>query len=47
MKHVDAKRSTYVYFRKEINNKDPKFKIDGTVRISKYNPIFVKGYVPN
>ena len=32
---------------KEINNKDPKFKIGDIVRISKYKSIFAKGYVPN
>ena len=32
---------------KEINNKDPKFKIGHIVRISKYKSIFAKDYVPN
>ena len=32
---------------KEVNNKDPKFKIGDHVRISKYKNIFVKGYLPN
>ena len=32
---------------KEINNKDPKFKIGNIVRISKYKNIFAKSYVPN
>ena len=36
MKLVDVKSNTYINFSKEINNKDPKFKIDDTVRISKY-----------
>ena len=30
-----------------MNDKDPKFKIRGTVRISKYRNSFAKGYVPN
>ena len=32
---------------KEINNKDPKFKVVDRVRISKYKNIFAKGYTPN
>ena len=31
----------------DINDKDPKFKIGDIVRISKYQSIFAKGYVPN
>ena len=34
MKTVDAKSSAYIDSNKEINNKEPKFKIDDTVRIS-------------
>ena len=33
MKPLDVKSSTYIDSSKEINNKDPKFKIGGTVRI--------------
>ena len=47
MKPVDVKSSTYIDSSKEINNKDPKFKIGDIVRISKYKNIFAKGYVPN
>ena len=32
---------------KEINDKDPKFKISDVVRISKCKNIFAKGYIPN
>ena len=32
---------------KEINNKDPKFKVDDHVRILKYKSIFAKGYMLN
>ena len=46
MKLVDVKSNTYINFSKEINNKDPKFKINDTVRISKYQNIFAKGYTP-
>ena len=34
MKPVDLKSSTYIYSGKEINNKNPKFKIGDNVRIS-------------
>ena len=34
-------------FKKEINNKDPKFKVGDHVRISNYKNIFAKGYMPN
>ena len=47
MKPVDVKSSTYIASSKEINNKDPKFKIGDIVRTSKYKNIFVKGYVLN
>ena len=47
MKTVDAKSSAYIDSNKEINNKEPKFKIGDTVRISKYKNIFAKGYTPN
>ena len=42
MKPVDVKLNTYVDSSKEINNKDPKFKIGDTVRISKDKNIFQK-----
>ena len=47
MKLADVKSSTYTNSSKEINDKDPKFKIGNIVRISKYKNIFAKGYVPN
>ena len=47
MKPVDVKDNTYLDFKKEINNKDPKFKIGDYVRTSKYKNIFAKGYMPN
>ena len=47
MKPVDVKDNTYIDFKKEINDKDPKFKVDDHVRISKYKSIFAKGYTPN
>ena len=47
MKPVDVKLSTYIDSSKEINDKDPKFKIGDIVRISKYKIIFVEGYIQN
>ena len=47
MKPIDVKDNTYINTDKEINNKDPKFKVDDLVRISKYKNIFAKGYMPN
>ena len=47
MKPVDVKSSTYIDSIKEINDKDLKFKIGDSVRISKYKIVFAKGYVPN
>ena len=32
---------------KEVNDKDPKFKVGNHVRISKHKNIFAKGYTPN
>ena len=43
MKPIDVKDNTYIDFGKEVNDKDPKFK----VRTSKYKNIFAKGYTPN
>ena len=47
MKPVDVKDNTYINADKEINNKDPKFKVGDHVRISKYKNIFAEGYMPN
>ena len=47
LKPVDVKPSTYIESSKEINYHDPKFKIGDIVRISKYQNIVAKGYVPN
>ena len=44
---VDKKSKKYVTFSTENNYKDPKFKVDDYVKISKYKSIFGKGYVPN
>ena len=47
MKPVDVKSNTYIDSKKEIHYRDLKFKIGDIVRISKYEKIFAKGYVPN
>ena len=47
MKPVDVKDNTYIDFKKEVNDKDPKFKVGDNVRISKYKNIFAKGHTPN
>ena len=47
MKPVDVKSSPYIDSSKQINDKDPKFKIGDILRILKYKNIFAKGYVPN
>ena len=47
MKPVDVKDNTYIDFEKEVNDKDPNFKVGDYVRISKYKNIFAKVYAPN
>ena len=47
MKPIDVQDSTYIDFSKEVNGKNPKFKVGGHVRISKYKIIFAKAYTPN
>ena len=42
MKPVDIKDNAYIDFEKEVNDKDPKFKVGDYVRISKYKDIFAK-----
>ena len=38
MKPVDVEDNAYIDFKKEVNDKDPKFKVGDHVRISKYTP---------
>ena len=47
MKPIDTKDNTYISIGKEVNDKDPKFKVGDHIRISKYIKIFAKGYTPN
>ena len=47
MKPVDVKDNSYIDFKKDVNDKDPKFRDGDHVRILKYKKIFAKGYMPN
>ena len=47
MKPVDVKSNTYIESSKKTNDKNPKFRIVDTVRLSKYKNIFAKGCIPN
>ena len=47
MKPVDVKDNTYIDFEKEVNEKDPKFKVGDYVRIYKYKNLFAKGCMAN
>ena len=42
MKPIDVKENTYIHISKEINDKDPKFKVGDHVRISKYTSILLR-----
>ena len=47
MKAVFVNSSTYINFNVGNNTRDLNFEIGDCVRISKYQNIFVKGYIPN
>ena len=47
MEPVDVKNYTYIDIGKEINDGDPKFKVDDHVRLSKYKNIFAKEHTSN
>ena len=47
IKPVDVKDNAYIKFSKDVNDEDPKFKVDDHVRISKCKNIFAKGYTQN
>ena len=47
MKPIDVKHNTYINIDKEVNEKDPQFKVGHHVRISKYKKIFPKHYAPS
>ena len=46
-KPVNVKDNTYIDFKKEVNDKDSKVKVEDHVRISKFKNIFPEGYTPN
>ena len=46
MKPVDIKDNTYIHFKKEVNDKDRKFKVGDHIRISKYKNVSAKPYTP-
>ena len=47
MKPANVKDNTYIDFKREVDEKDPKFKVGDRVRIFKYKNICAKGYTPN
>ena len=47
MKPANVKDNTYIDFKREVNDKDPKFEVGDNVRISKYKNIIAKEYTPN
>ena len=47
MKPINVTDDFYAECNENSNKKDPKFKVGGHVRISKYKNIFAKGYTPN
>ena len=47
MKPANVKDNTYIDFKREVNDKDLKFKVGDRVRISKYKNVFAKGHTPN
>ena len=42
MKPVDVKDNTYIGFKEEVNDKNPKFIVGDHVRISKYKRVYAK-----
>ena len=47
MKPIDVGDNSFAEYNEESNEKDPKFKVDDHVRISKFEIVFAKGYTPN
>ena len=46
-KPINVTDDSYAVYNENPNKKDPKFKVGGHARISKYKNIFAKGYTPN
>ena len=47
MKPKDVGRDNLTEYVEEFNKKDPKFKLNDRVRISKWKNVFAKGYTSN
>ena len=48
IKLIDLKSDSFAEYNKELNEKDPKFKVGDHVRLSNYkNGFFAKGYKPS
>ena len=47
VKSAEVKDHLFIDYIKDVNDKDPEFKVGDHVRISKYKSIFAKGYTPN
>ena len=47
MKPIEGKDNTYIESMKEVNDKNPKFRVGDHIGISKYKNIFARGYTPN
>ena len=47
MKPIEVKDNTYIDSIKEVNDKDPKFKVGDQVTVSKHKYMFAKGYTTN
>ena len=47
MKPINVKSDFFAEYNEKSNEKDPRFKVNDRVRISKYKNIFAKGYAPN
>ena len=47
MKPIDVTSDSHAEYNEDSHEKEPKFKVGGRVRISKYKNIFAKGYAKN
>ena len=47
MKPIDVKNDSFAGYNDKSNEKDPKFKENDHIRISKYRNVFAKGYASN
>ena len=47
MKPIDVTNGSYAEYNEDFYKKDPQFKVEDHVKVSKYKNIFAKGYTPN